>query len=96
MTVVFFQAVVLGRGWNRGGSGETTFAYSFACMADREKQQPKISKRQAEADIAAQRYGELCPKCGSHDVKVVEPFNPVHADGIYCGQCGRHSFPDES
>ena len=23
------------------------------------------------------------PKCGSDDVKTIEPFNPVHADGVY-------------
>jgi len=28
--------------------------------------------------------------------EMVEEFNPVHADGIYCTACGRHSFPDGS
>jgi hypothetical protein len=69
---------------------------SFPKMANGRKQTKAGSKRQAEADDAAQRFGEHCPKCGSDDVKMVEPFNPVHADGIYCSQCGRHSFPDES
>jgi len=65
-------------------------------MADGQKQRKRGSKRQAEARDAAQRFGEECPKCGSHDVKMVEPFNPVHADSIYCTACGRHSFPDGS
>ena len=65
-------------------------------MANGRKQTKAASKRQAEADGAAQRFGEQCPKCGSDDVKTVEPFNPVHADGIYCSACGRHSFPHGS
>jgi hypothetical protein len=65
-------------------------------MADGRKQLKTGSKRQAVADEAARRLGAQCPKCGSGDVKPIEPFNPVHADGIYCNQCGRHSFPDES
>ena len=65
-------------------------------MADGPKQSSTRSKRQAAADEAARRFAEQCPKCGSDDVKSVAPFNPVHADGVYCHQCGRHSFPDET
>ena len=54
------------------------------------------SKRQAVADEAARRLRAQCPKCGSGDVTPIEPFNPIHADGVYCNHCGRHSFPDES
>jgi hypothetical protein len=54
------------------------------------------SRRQAVADDAARKLDALCPKCGSQDVKCIEPFNPIHADGVYCNQCGRHSFPDET
>jgi hypothetical protein len=65
-------------------------------MAEGRRQSKTLSKRQTAADESARKFGEQCPKCGSDDVKSVEPFNPVHADGIYCRQCGRHSFPDES
>jgi ribosomal protein S27AE len=65
-------------------------------MAEGRKQSSTRSKRQAVADEAARRLQEHCPKCGSHDVKSIEPFNPLHADGVYCNHCGRHSFLDES
>ena len=65
-------------------------------MPDGPKQSKTRSKREAAADRAARRFGEACPKCGSANVKAIEPFNPIHADGVYCTQCGRHSFPDES
>jgi hypothetical protein len=77
-------------------AGEPDIACICAEMAERPKQSKTQSKRRAEANDAAQRFGEQCPKCGSDDVRMVEPFNSVHADGIYCSQCERHSFPDES
>lgn len=56
----------------------------------------KVSKREAVAEDAARRFAEQCPKCGSTEVETIQPFNPIHADGVYCKQCGRHSFPEES
>jgi len=65
-------------------------------MAEGPKQSSTRSKQQAVADAAARRFDEHCPKCGSADVKSVEPFNPVHTNGVYYNHCGRHSFPDEN
>jgi hypothetical protein len=64
-------------------------------MADGPKRSNTPRKRQDVADEAARRLEGHCPKCGSDNVQPITPFNPVHADGVYCHQCGRHSFPDE-